>query len=278
MTTTRADVRVTPCPACGGGTWTPVIEVSTAHVLRCGRCGLGRTDPPPAEANGRERFVDDPAYFRGAIEQPKDRWWRRFNDAPLAALAAAGARPGLTLLDVGANVGYLVAAARARGYRARGLDGPPAAVAVGRAAHGVDLVCARIEDTGVVAAESEDVVVLNHVLEHLPEPAAVLRCVREWLRPGGFLLIGVPNFASPIARRTGARWNGLVAEQHLWHFTPAALTALVAAAGFVAVRWRTSMLVFAPRGPIDWGKWLARRALETVGRADNLLLVARRPA
>ena len=266
------------CPACRSDAWTRALELPRAHVLRCQACGLGRTEPPPAEANGREHFVDDPAYFLRAVRQPKDRWWRRFNDAPLATLAAAGARPGLSLLDVGANVGYLVAAARDRGYRARGLDGSPAAVAAGRAAHDVDLVCARIEDAGVVAPETEDVVVLNHVLEHLPEPAAVLRRVRDWLRPGGFLLIGVPNFASPIARRSAARWDGLVAEQHRWHFTPAALTALVAAAGFGAVRWRTSMLTFGPRGPLGWGKWLARRALEAVGRADNLLLVARRPA
>jgi hypothetical protein len=38
------------------------------------------------------------------------------------------------------------------------------------------------------------------------------------------------------------------------------------------------MLSFVPRGGAGWAKWLVRRVLETIGRADNLLLVARRPA
>jgi SAM-dependent methyltransferase len=269
--------RTARCPACGGAAWVPALRLPASAILRCAGCGLGRTEPPPAEADGREQFADDPEYFRRALAEPKDRWWRRFNEAPLDALAAAGARPGLSLLDVGANVGYLVTAADARGYRARGLDGSLAAVAVGRAVLGAQLTCARIEDAAVPPA-SEDVVTLNHVLEHLPDPARTLRAACAWLRPGGFLVVGLPNFASPIARAAGARWDGLVPSQHIWHFTPLALTQLVTGTGFTGVRWRTRMLSFVPRGGAGWAKWLVRRVLETIGRADNLLLVARRPA
>ena len=91
-------------------------------------------------------------------------------------------------------------------------------------------------------------------------------------------MVSLPNFASPIARAAGARWDGLVPSQHIWHFTPLALTRLVTATGFTGVRWRTRMLSFVPRGRAGWAKWLVRRVLETIGRADNLLLVARRPA
>jgi SAM-dependent methyltransferase len=263
------------CPACGDTRLVTTLRVGAVEVRRCGGCRLGRTVPPPAGANGRERLAEDAAYFHHALAQPKDRWWRRFNRAPLELLEAAGAPPGLRLLDVGCSVGYLVAAARERGFRAHGLDGSAAAVAVGRATLGVELRPGRIE-TAAVERASQDVVVLNHVLEHLPEPRAVLDAAHDWLTPGGWLLIGLPNFSSPIARWAGTRWAGLLLDQHIWHFTPAALGRLVASAGFVRIRWRTCMLTYAPHGLAGWSKWLVRLGLEPLGGADNLLLVARR--
>ena len=264
------------CPACGRDAWNVAIRLRGAAVLRCTGCGLGRTDPPPLEANGHERFAGDRAHFEQALAAPKDRWWRRFNEAPLEFLASSGAGPGRRLLDVGANVGYLVASASRRGYRARGIDGSPAAAAAGRAALGVEISCERLE---ALAREpvGEDVVVFNHILEHLPDPVATLARARGWLVPGGVILVGVPNFASPIARAFGACWEGLVPSQHIWHFTPAALAAVVRMAGFTAIRWRTTMLRYVPAGLLGWSKWLVRRALEAVDRADNLLLVAHVP-
>ena len=265
------------CPACGESRHASSLRLPASHIERCRRCGLGRTVPLPAEADGRECFAENAAYFEDAVVAPKDRWWHRFNAAPLEFLITAGAPAGAHLLDVGCNVGYLVAAATERGFRARGFDGSPAAVAVGRARFGVDVRCARLAPD---AAEpvSEDVVVFNHVLEHLPDPGTALRAAADWLRPRGWLVIGVPNFASPLARVAGARWPGLVPEQHVWHFTPTALARLVRAAGFTAVRWRTCMLPYAPASLPDWSKWLVRRALEPLRLADNLIVIARRAA
>lgn len=265
------------CPACGESRHALSLRLPAAHIERCEGCGLGRTVPPPAEADGREHFAADPAYFRNAVAAPKDRWWHRFHVAPLDCLVAAGAPPGARLLDVGCNVGYLVAAATERGFRARGFDGSGAAVMVGRERLGVDVRCARLA-ADAVEPGSEDVVVFNHVLEHLPDPGAALRAAAGWLRPQGWLVIGVPNFASPLARAAGARWAGLVPDQHVWHFTPTALVRLVRAAGFTRVRRRTCMLTYAPHSVAEWSKWLMRRVLEPLGLADNLIVIARRPS
>lgn len=264
-----------PCPACQGERFVRAVVTDSATVWRCVACGLGRTIPPPSKADGHEQFTDDPDYFAQAYAQPKDRWWRRFTYAPLDALEASGARPGLRFLDVGCSLGYLVEAARRRGYQAKGLDGSAAAVAFGRERLGLDLICARIESARIDLA-SQDVIVLNHVLEHLPDPGAVLRLVRCWLSPGGLLLIGLPNLASPIARFAGARWAGLVPTQHVWHFTPAALRHLMAKTGFAEVRWQTRMLTYAPQGVKGWTLYAIRRILEVVRQADNLILVARK--
>jgi 2-polyprenyl-3-methyl-5-hydroxy-6-metoxy-1,4-benzoquinol methylase len=211
-----------------------------------------------------------------AYAQPKDRWWRRFTDAPLNFLEAAPGLQGRRLLDVGCGLGYLVARAGERGFEASGLDCSPAAVAVGRERLGLTLTCARIED-GTVDPASQDIVVLNHVLEHLPDPGMAVRRVWEWLRPGGWLLAGTPNFASPIARWSGQDWAGLVPAQHMWHFTPASLRRLTAEGGFARVLWTTRMLAFSPGRATDWAKWGVRRLLEPLRLADNLLLLTQRP-
>jgi SAM-dependent methyltransferase len=225
-------------------------------------------------SDGREAFVEDVDYFARAYAERKDRWWHRFADAPLDLLAASGAKPGERLLDVGCGLGYLVEKAGARGYRAQGVDGSSAAVQFGRERLGLDLECRRVESLEMAKA-GQDIVVLNHVLEHVPDPERVLDNVRRWLRPGGRLLIGLPNFASPIATQSGGRWTGLVPSQHLWHFTPGALARMVRRTGFVDLYWRTCMLTYRPVGLKGWGLWGIRWALEHVRLADNLLLTAR---
>lgn len=264
-----------PCPACGDSAFRQVISASEVAVWKCQGCGMGQTVPAPAEAEGNERTRDDLAHFAEAYRQPKDRWWRRFNDAPLGLLASAGLGPDLRLLDVGCNLGYLVRAARSRGYDAIGVDASPAAVGFGRDVLGLPLLCARAEEAPIPEG-SVDVVTANHVLEHLREPQRLLRRCHAWLRPHGWILVTLPNFASPIARLAGARWAGLVPSQHVWHFTPAALGRMLAREGFRVMRVKTRMLVYAPRTPRDWTLWLARRLFELAGEADNLLVLARK--
>jgi SAM-dependent methyltransferase len=266
----------TACPACLAQDFRLDFSAGTAEIWRCPVCGLGATVPQPAEANGHEAFREDRGYFASALQETKDSAWQCFTTEPFNLLAKVGAGPGDRLLELGCGVGVFVQLAKSRGFDAFGIDSSPAAVAVGREQLGVNLVRERIE-TAAVDPRSVDIVVAHHVLEHLTEPEEVLRRVREWLRPGGWVLVGVPNFASPIARWSGQCWAGLVPTQHLWHFTPPALQRLIARSGFGRMLWRTRMLVCRPTSASDWMKWGIRRFLEPLGLADNLLLVAQRP-
>jgi 2-polyprenyl-3-methyl-5-hydroxy-6-metoxy-1,4-benzoquinol methylase len=66
-----------------------------------------------------------------------------------------------------------------------------------------------------------DVVVFNHVVEHLADPLADLRRGLERLRSDGLVVIGVPNFGSWMARLRGANWASLQPQEHYWQFTRA---------------------------------------------------------
>jgi SAM-dependent methyltransferase len=157
------------------------------------------------------------------------------------ALVRALAAPPARLLDAGAGRGRFVAAARAAGYDASGIE--PS----GRGAGAANVEPATIEEA-TVAPGSLDVVTLWHVLEHLEDPGAALAGIASWLRPGGGLLIGVPNLASLQARLGGERWYHLDVPRHRVHFTPPGLKALLRSHGLVLQATRHTLLEHNPFG------------------------------
>jgi SAM-dependent methyltransferase len=145
---------------------------------------------------------------------------------PLRALAGAGVRPGAAVLDAGAGRGRLLAALRERGYDADGIDVEPRADDVRRA--GIE----EHEASGL------DAVVVWHVLEHVPDPAAALARIRGWLRPDGVVLVGVPNLDSLQARIAGPAWFHLDLPRHRTHFTARGVRELMRGAGVEPERVR----------------------------------------
>jgi len=161
--------------------------------------------------------------------------------APLRELAerdrvrfTAGIDRGARVLEVGAGDGKLVAAMRAAGLDAHGIDPSPAACAAA-AAIGAPVEAAGIDDARIEPG-AEDAAVIWHALEHFDEPAPALDRVRGWLRDGGELVVAVPNLASAQARLGGDRWFHQDVPRHRSHFTPAGLEALLARTGFEVER------------------------------------------
>ena len=77
-----------------------------------------------------------------------------------------------------------------------------------------------------------DAAVFRHSLEHVTDPVGALRRVRKALRPGGLVLISVPNFGCWQRRRFGSRWHHLDLPRHRVHFTHAGLERALEKAGF----------------------------------------------
>jgi SAM-dependent methyltransferase len=151
------------------------------------------------------------------------------------------APPPARLLDAGAGRGRFVAAARLAGYDAFGIEPSvrgPGAPHVERAGIG----------DAAIEPGSVDVVTLWHVLEHLQDPAAALDRIATWLRPGGGLVVGVPNLASLQAQIGGERWYHLDVPRHRVHFTTGGLQALLRSCGFTVHATRHTLLEHNPFG------------------------------
>ncbi|MGW5355539.1 class I SAM-dependent methyltransferase [Streptomyces sp. NPDC004031] len=102
-----------------------------------------------------------------------------------ALLDAAGAGPGVRLLDVGTGAGTVAAAAAARGARVTGVDAEPGMIELARkAAPEADFHLAVLPDLPF-GPGSFDAVVANFVVNHVGRPAAAVAAMRAAARPGG---------------------------------------------------------------------------------------------
>lgn len=147
------------------------------------------------------------------------------------------------VLDVGCATGYLGRVLKDRGCVVSGVElDPEAAEAAEQVLDGVLVGDVDTLDlVGHFGKESFDVVVFGDVLEHLPDPAAVLRKVRPLLSDTGSVVASVPNVAHGSVRlallegRFDYRPLGLLDATHLRFFTRESLHALFREAGLVPV-------------------------------------------
>lgn len=149
-------------------------------------------------------------------------------DHVLALCAGAGMRPASTL-EIGCGDGALLCELAGRGFGGRldGLEITEAAVAIARAREKIAAV-ALYDGVHVPAAEGAyELGILSHVLEHVPDPAALLA---EAARVCGAVVVEVPLEANLSARRAAKREH---AEEvgHLQRLDRAGAREVVARAG-----------------------------------------------
>lgn len=259
-----------PCVLCGGRHATLLFRKGGWAHVRCRACGLVSLDPLPSEAElaaHHERSYAEGAYAAFAAAAPVRAAVARDRLARLRPLA----RPG-PWLDVGASAGEFVAAVRAAGIDAEGIEVAGPAVDLARR-RGLPVRQVAVES--FTPSRSFAVITALDVAEHLPSPLPVLERLRAWLLPDGLLALTVPNRASFAARLLGRYWYYYTAPDHVHHFTPATIARLLERAGFERIRVRA---VRKPL-PIDYATAQLDRmapALAPLARMLSALLPARR--
>ena len=312
-------VEVAPgkCDVCGASSTRVVLHgrdrrhgtVGRFEVHQCLDCGLGRTVPRPSEPgnwyprgeymNHTERRDLVSRTFAAVLRGTASGRWpdpvRRLAllAVPAAQLGGALAR-GARVLDVGCGSGHAVAALRAAGVDAHGVEPDPGAVKVAHAAGLTSVMQGTLDD--VPSREGAwDVVRFWHTLEHVPSPMSALRRVHSLLSTRGRIVIGVPNFNSAGRLVFGPDWDGLELPRHLHHFTRSSLRRALREAGFSSDPVRSAPIMGVLAGSIDArtrrddrqrtvassaAVQLALHPIElvaaAVGRGDGLIAVGRR--
>ena len=279
------------CRACGAPGRAAFVKRGFV-VASCASCGCHFVPDPVPDPT---RY--DEAYFAGAGAcgyggYLQDRALILANFARRARWIASVA-DGKRVLDVGAAYGFFVAAARAAGLDAIGLEPVAPCAAFAARELGVEIRTGRIEDVALPRA-SFDVVTLFDVIEHLADPAAALRRIHELLAPGGTLVVETGDLGGLLARVVGSRWYYYDPPQHLTYFSLASLEHLLLRSGFtapvqvahlgreVSVRNFFHQLGRALGGPLGWLSQsvsrspLARLTFPVPDRGNAFIAAARR--
>jgi SAM-dependent methyltransferase len=249
------------------------------RLARCAACGLVWRNPAEQSHEVEQLYAGeapDPAVLSSLHAAQRASY-----DAQARRLGEALGRAG-TVLEVGSYVGGFLAAARALGWRAEGVDVNAHANAFSRSL-GLDVRDGEIDD--VDAERRWDAVAIWNCLDQLARPREALAAAHARLAPGGMLALRVPNggayarlrarTSGPGPRATLARatlaHNNLLGFPYRWGFTPRALSTLLGALGFRVERVVGDVLVpVSDRWTRRWARMeerVAKAAMRAVARA-----------
>ncbi len=291
------------CNLCGGSRhkllYGALHEVTDTRFFRCLECGLIQT-VQTVSANEEAAFYRDSYH---ALDHKRREPATRVHLFERILDRVERQTGGRRLLDVGCGTGEFVAAARARGWDAEGLDVSPQAVLEGNARHGAPLHEGTLGDWRPPADSSlYDVVSFLNVLDQLPDPATALDETHALLSVGGWVCIRVPNarlhhllrgLLAPFPRLVRRYRLHDIFSLHLYSFTGRTLRSLLGRHGFECVRvanspvtrgdpsarssgWR--LCLFQSAKVLAWLTAEAVRAL-SLGRlhvAPSILVMARK--
>jgi SAM-dependent methyltransferase len=168
------------------------------------------------------------------------------------------------VLELGCGSGDLLQLVRELGNPdVLGIEPNRAAAELACCRWGVEVIASTLEAARLPSL-SVDVVLVQHVLEHLPSPSATLAEVGRILRPGGTLVLWLPNVDSWAARVWRAAWMGYDPPRHLYVFDLRTLRALLERHGFSLASVRHEWV------GIEWS-WGLRLALRLRGHDSGLL-------
>ncbi len=233
------------CPACSGTDIEFVLKAkdeTVSHeyfeVWQCNNCTLRFTQDVPDEENiGRyyqsSEYISHSNTSKGMVNklyhavrsvtlQTKRKLVEKYS-----GIKAGG------LLDIGAGTGAFAAAMKNAGWHITGLE--PDETARANAKKDFNIELQPTQNLFSLNRESFDVITLWHVLEHVHRLHEYLDTFHALLKPGGILIIAVPNYTSYDAEIYNGNWAAYDVPRHLYHFSPSSMQKLLEAYEFTPV-------------------------------------------
>ena len=231
------------CPSCESASIYPAVSAKDYTVTQemfeiwhCDDCTLRFTqNVPGASAIGRyyqsTNYISHSDTEKGLI----NRLYHLVRNHTLTGKKklvekVTGKETG-TLLDVGAGTGAFVNTMKLAGWNVTGLEPDETARQNANKKHGLSLQSP--EHLSNLEASQFDAITLWHVLEHIHDLHEYLEQFKKIIKPGGRLIIAVPNYTSYDAKVYKEYWAAYDVPRHLYHFSPKSMEQLGQAKGFM---------------------------------------------
>lgn len=255
-----AEIEHVACPLCGSSESTVYCEArdhlfaqpGVFTFVRCRLCALVYLNPRPAADALRRYYPDEYFCYRPALAASR---------GGAAAMGGLAGRLSLrrirqledhvgrisrdaTILDVGCGANsFLYHLHRLRGCETLGIDFNAAVAAAVRNHLGMPVLAGSLCEAGL-AADSFDGVAMYEYLEHEGRPRRVLSEAHRVTKPGGWLVLEIPNITSPLARLFGRKWCQLDAPRHLVLYDPATIRRMLEDCGYQVIATRPLRYLF----------------------------------
>jgi SAM-dependent methyltransferase len=309
---TRADPRehvglqATSCAICGtagnadevhGATLTPSAFTATVfsarrlpdrvhyRVVRCRSCGLVRSDPVLGAAGLAQLYQASTFEYGDELDGLRATYGKALGRLAELVPQRAG------LLDIGTGSGFVLELAHDSGWAGvRGVE--PSGDAIAKARPDIrPRIAADMMRPGLFEHGSFDAVTMFQVLDHMPDPVALLDECRRVLRPGGVALAFNHNVTAWSARLLRER-SPIIDVEHTYLYSPATIRTLFDRSGFKVVSVRPVRNTYSlkylahllPLPDAQKRRLLSLLRRSSVGRREitvplgNLCLMARRRA
>jgi len=220
---------ITSCPGCGSASIKTAVQ---PDVAQCVACQLYFRNPRPTQAEIARSYNTGHTFEAWQEEEPaRAKMWERRLEI-VRRYTTCG-----RLLDVGTGDGRFLVSARQAGFDVVGTEVSEVGTAYARGRK-LEIHLGQITEI-TLPPESFDVATIWHVLEHVPDPGAVLHKLHALLRPGGILVVAVPNEENFFLRQRFGQaktspFDPLTfgGEIHLTHFRPSTLRSTLRLAAF----------------------------------------------
>lgn len=206
------------CPLCNkkseaafsAADWNLGTSIEEFQYYRCSNCGAVFIYPVPEDL-GKYYPSTYPAYEAESDLSVRNSDPLAYKKLEVILRYISGGR----LLEIGPGSGGFLRVARDGGFKVEAAEMDQDCCHFLRKSLNIPTVHSPDIIASIATLPSYDVIVLWHVIEHLPSPGIVLENLSKHLNPGGILILTAPNPSSLQFKFFGRYWVHLDAPRHL---------------------------------------------------------------
>ena len=185
-------------------------EYEGIKLIRCLNCNLLKTiypkDHKTAEAESRpEQHEKSKAELVKAFEK-------------ITKIIKKYKKRG-RVLDVGCSSGIFMEVLNKKSYAVSGIEANKQAYVLAREKFPHQVFLGTLTQYLRKNVTKFDIVIYNHVLEHIPNLVDEFKAIKKILHKKGLLVLGLPNTDNIVFKLRKKYWESLMPSEHLWHFS-----------------------------------------------------------
>ncbi|GAB2924946.1 class I SAM-dependent methyltransferase [Rheinheimera gaetbuli] len=208
-------------------------------VISCDYCGFNHAIPLPttdelATVYQHDYYNQEKPLYLERYQQDL-AWWNQVYEQRYSMFAKYLKPSQRSILDIGSGPGYFLLKGKSLNWRTFGIE-PSEKAAAFSCQLGLDIFNGFFTAETASTFGNVDVINLSLVLEHIPDPAALLQLAHNQLSTGGLICVIVPNDFNPfqqiLSKHNGFPQWWVAPPHHLNYFNFTSLSSLISRCGF----------------------------------------------